>query len=82
VRLDGLVDRFGYEAIVREIIEAAHPPLLDAMLYYTEWRGETRAFAKASSMTETSSMPAASPKMSMQRGPRKRGPSCSIVPRC
>ena len=40
VRLDGLVDRFGYQAIVREVIEAAHPPLLVAMLYYTQWRGD------------------------------------------
>jgi hypothetical protein len=39
VRLDGLVERFGYEAIVREVLDAADPPLLVAMLYFTEWRG-------------------------------------------
>ena len=40
VRLDGLVDRFGYQFIVRGVIEAADPPLLVAMLYYTQWRGD------------------------------------------
>ena len=40
VRLDGLVDRFGYQVIVRGVIEAAHPPLLVAMLYYTQWCGD------------------------------------------
>ena len=40
VRLDGLVEHYGYEFIVRGVIEAAHPPLLVAMLCYTEWRGD------------------------------------------
>ena len=40
MRLDGLVDRYGYEFIVRGVIEAAHPPLLVAMLCYTGWRGD------------------------------------------
>jgi hypothetical protein len=39
VRLDHLVERFGYNAIVREVLDAADPPLLIAMLYFTEWSG-------------------------------------------
>ena len=38
VRLDGLVDRFGYQAIVREVIEAGDHPMLFAMLYLIECR--------------------------------------------
>jgi hypothetical protein len=40
LRLDGLVDRYGYEFMVMGVIEAANHPLLFAMLYYTEWCGE------------------------------------------
>ena len=39
VRLDGLVERFGYNAVVRDVLDAADPPLLVAMLYFMEWSG-------------------------------------------
>ena len=36
LRLDRRVERFGYSAIVREVLDADDPPLLIAMVYFTK----------------------------------------------